>query len=356
MIDSSFASTQTLRLTELHSHDIFCTPLEARFDRLTRLARASLRTPVAAITVRAGQRLWFKSVVGWNVRELPIADSLCERALASTEAVIIEDTQLDSTTATHPLVVGGPKFRFYAGQALLDHRGNAVGAFEVFDLRPRALLEQDLQNLHDLVQLARKELLTTDLHNAQVQLVKKLDLARRQALMDSLTAVWNRRAADELLQRAIKSADEEGNLAIAVCMIDINRFKAINDSYGHPAGDRALQKVAQSLVSSVRDGDAVCRTGGDEFLVVMPRVGAGEADTIADRLQRTVENAPLKTRSGVIQLAVTTGIAVRRPGERSTAEDLVQAADHALYRAKQSGARLNGSSKPFPARTKGQTG
>lgn len=354
MLDSNFASTQTLRLTQLHSHDIFYTPLEARFDRLTRLARASLRTPVAAITVRAGQRLWFKSIVGWNVRELSIADSLSERTLASTEAVIIEDTQLDSTTATHPLVVGGPKFRFYAGQALLDHRGDAVGAFEVFDLRPRALLEQDLQNLHDLVQLARKELLTTDLHDAQVQLVKKLDLARREALMDSLTAVWNRRAADELLQKAIESADEH-KLAVAVCVIDINQFKAINDSYGHPAGDRALQKVAQSLVSSVRDGDAVCRTGGDEFLIIMPQVSAGEADTIADRLRRTVHHTPLRTRGGAIQLTVTTGIAVRRPGERSTAEDLVQAADRALYQAKQSVAGLNGPTEPFPARARAQT-
>lgn len=341
MLDSHFASTQTIRLTQLHSHDVFHTPLEARFDRLTRLARASLRTPVAAITVRAGQRLWFKSVVGWNVRELSIADSLSERTLSSTEAVIIEDTHLDSITATHPLVVGGPKFRFYAGQALIDHRGDAVGAFEVFALLPRTLKEQDLQNLHDLVQLARKELLTADLHDAQVQLVQKLDLARREALMDSLTSVWNRRAADELLRRAIQNADED-KLAIAVCVIDIDRFKAINDNYGHPAGDRALQKIAQSLVSSVRDGDAVCRTGGDEFLVIMPRVGPGEAETIADRLRDAVDHVPMRTRDGTIQLSATTGVAVRRPAERSTAEDLIQAADRALYQAKQSGSLSKG--------------
>jgi len=337
MLNSSFASTQTLRLTELHSHDIFCTPLEARFDRLTRLARASLRVPVTAITVRAGQRLWFKSVVGWNIRELQLSDSLTERALASTEVVIIEDTHLDSTTVRHPLVAGGPKFRFYAGQALLDHQGGPVGAFEIFDLRPRTLLEQDLQNLHDLVQLARKELLTSDLHDAQIQLVKKLDVARREALMDSLTSVWNRRAADELLQKAIVNADESRD-AIAVCVIDVNKFKAINDRYGHPSGDRALQKVAQSLVSSVRDGDAVCRTGGDEFMVIMPKVGAGEAETIAERLRRTVEQTSFRTRGGTIQLKVTTGIAVRRPGERLTAKDLVDAADSALYQAKHSDA------------------
>jgi diguanylate cyclase (GGDEF)-like protein len=337
MLNPSFVSTQTLRLTELQSHDIFCTPLESRFDRLTRLARASLRVPVAAITVRAGQRIWFKSVVGWNVRELQLSDSLTERALASNDVVVINDTHLDSTTARHPLVTGGPKFRFYAAQVLHDQHGGAVGAFEIFDLRPRTLLEQDLQNLHDLVQLARKELLTTDLQDAQVQLVNKLDAARREALMDSLTSVWNRRAADELLCKAIAGADE-GQLAIAVCVVDVNNFKAINDRYGHPSGDRALQKVAQSLVSSVRDGDAVCRTGGDEFMVIMPKVGAGEAETIAERLRHTVEHASFRTRGGTIRLTVTTGIAVRRPGEQCTAKDLINAADIALYQAKQSDA------------------
>jgi diguanylate cyclase (GGDEF)-like protein len=308
---------------------------------------------VAAITVRAGLRLWFKSIVGWNVRELSIADSLSERTLASTEAVIIEDTQLDSTTATHPLVTGGPKFRFYAGQALLDYRGDAVGAFEVFDLRPRTVTEQDTQNLHDLVQLARKELFTVDLHDAQVQLVKKLDLARREALMDSLTAIWNRRAADELLKKAIETADEH-KLAIAVCVIDINGFKAINDSCGHPAGDRALQKIAQSLVSSVRDGDAVCRTGGDEFLIIMPQVSADEANAIADRLHHTVDRTRLRTRGGTIRLSISTGIAVRRPGERSTAEDLVKTADNALYQIKQSATNRNDLTGlfPTPARTR----
>jgi len=348
MLNSSFASTQTLRLTELHSHDIFCTPLEARFDRITRLARASLRVPVAAITVRAGQRLWFKSVVGWNIRELPLADSLTERALTSTGVAIIEDTHLDSTTARHPLVADGPKFRFYAGQALLDHHGGAVGAFEIFDLRPRNLLDQDLQNLHDLVQLARKELLTNDLHDAQVQLVKKLDTARREALMDPLTSVWNRRAADELLQKAIVTADESRD-AIAVCVIDVNKFKAINDRYGHPVGDRALQKVAQSLVSSVRDGDAVCRTGGDEFMVIMPKVGAGEAETIVERLCRTIEQTAFRARGGTIQLTVTTGVAVRRPGEQCSGKELVNSADRDLYRTKQSTASSTKSPESYPA-------
>jgi diguanylate cyclase (GGDEF)-like protein len=336
MDQQQLASTATLRLTELYSHDIFCTPLEARFDRLTRLARASLGVPVVTITVRAGDRLWFKSVIGWDVREVAVADSLSERTLASTEAIVIEDTLREPGFAEHPLVAKHPKFRFYAGQSLADHRGLAVGTFDLYDLRPHVFKKSDLQTLHDLVQLARKELLTTDIGDAQAQLVKKLSSARREALMDPLTATWNRRAADDLLKTAMETADRE-NVALAVCVVDVNKFKQINDTYGHPVGDLALRKVARSLVSSVRDGDVVCRTGGDEFLIVMPRVGPNEADTVAARIRRNISETPLRMRDSgkTIPLSISTGTAIRRPGEHTAAKDLIEAADHALYRAKE---------------------
>jgi diguanylate cyclase (GGDEF)-like protein len=218
-----------------------------------------------------------------------------------------------------------------------------VGTFDVYDIRPRTMLEHDLQVFQDLVQLARKEILANDLHDAQVQLVKKLDVARREALMDPLTAVWNRRAADELLRKAIEIADADKN-AMAVCMIDICRFKEINDTYGHPAGDAALTRIARLLVSSVRDGDAVCRVGGDEFMIIMPRVGPSEAEGVADRLRRAVEQTRLKTSGGDIALSVTTGIAIRAPGNRCTSDALVQSADRALYaaRAPRSGSKGSG--------------
>jgi len=336
MDEQQMASTATLRLTELYSHDIFRTPLEARFDRLTRLARASLGVPVVAITVRSGDRLWFKSVVGWEVRELQLADSLSERTLARTQPVVIEDTLLDSELARHPLVVKHPKFRFYAGQALTDHRGLAVGTFDLYDLKPHVLKKTDLQIMDDLVQLARKELLTTDFGDAQAQLVKKLSSARREALMDPLTATWNRRAADDLLKTAIENADRD-KVALGVCVIDVDKFKQINDTHGHPVGDLALRRVARCLTGSVRDGDIVCRTGGDEFLIIMPRVGPNEAEIVAARVRQNVADTPLRIRESnkQVQVSISTGIAVRRPGETTPAKDLVEAADRALYHAKE---------------------
>ncbi len=336
MFQQDMASTQTLRLTQLYSHDVFCTPLEARFDRLTRLARASLNMPVVAITVRSGERLWFKSVIGWDVRELPVADSLSERTLATSDPVVIEDTRLDEGYREHPLVAERPKFRFYAGQSLVDHRGFAAGTFDLYDLKPRTLERKDLEMLHDLVQLARKELLTTDLHDAQAQMVKKLNVARREALMDPLTATWNRRAADELLKHAIETADKEGT-ALGVCLIDVDRFKQINDTHGHAAGDLALRRVARSLVGGVRDGDAVCRTGGDEFLVILPLVGPNDAEEVAGRLRKNIGQAPLRVGrpATTIPVSISTGTAVRKPGDRRSAAELLQQADSALYHAKE---------------------
>lgn len=333
MIDEPMAGTQTMMLAELQSHDVFCTPLEARFDRLTRLARASLGVPVAAITARAGQRLWFKSVIGWEIRELTVAESLCERTLSSTEPVIVEDTLLDDALARHRLVAGHPKFRFYAGQSVCDQRNQPVGTFDVYDTKPHTFDRNQRQALHDLVQLARRELLTSDMNDAQNQLMQKLSIARREAQIDPLTKTWNRRATNELLKTAIDTADSE-SLPVAVCAIDVDKFKAINDTHGHPVGDLALRRVAANLSSSVRDNDAVCRIGGDEFLIIMKGATLPQAEDIAKRIRSTLCDTPLRIRTGSIAIHVSTGIAVRNPGTDMSAEALIEAADAALYKTK----------------------
>ncbi|HSG64740.1 MAG TPA: GAF domain-containing protein, partial [Gammaproteobacteria bacterium] len=123
----TIASTSTLKLAGMHIVDVFYTPLEERFERITRLARRALNVPVAAITCMSPEKQWFKSVAGWAVTELPVSHSLCPLTLEENRICVINDTQADSRVMNHPLVVNKPNFRFYAGYPLQESSGLAVG-------------------------------------------------------------------------------------------------------------------------------------------------------------------------------------------------------------------------------------
>lgn len=335
MLERPFANTETLRLTDIHSLAIFYTPLDARFDRLTRLAQKALNVPVAAIALCHQDKLWFKSVQGWNIHELDLATSFCGRTIASGEPTIVPDTRLDSGFAQHRLVQGPPNFRFYAGFPIRDRNGTVAGTLAVYDRAPRELGAGEIQALRDLADLAQREFVTAELCDAQAQIVAKLDFARRTAMIDALTRVWNRRAAEELLALAVEQAARD-DTGLAVCMLDVDRFKAINDGSGHQAGDQVLRKVAALLVSSVREGDAVCRFGGDEFLIILQRTSRVEVERIAARIRERVAEFPLATRRGSIPVNVSIGVALRSPGRNVGGEELIELADQSLYRAKQS--------------------
>ena len=335
MLERPFANTETLRLADIHSLAIFYTPLDARFDRLTRLAQKALNVPVAAIALHHHGKLWFKSVQGWNIHEMELQHTFCARTLNKGEPVIVEDTRLDAEFARHKLVENSPKFRFYAGYPIRDRTGIPVGTLAVYDCAPRQMSPTDVQALRDLADLAQREFLTAELCDAQAQIVAKLDIARRSAMIDALTRVWNRRAAEELLAVAMEQAEGDDS-ALALCMLDVDRFKEINDTSGHQVGDQVLRKVAATLVSNVRDGDSVCRYGGDEFLLILQKTSKDEVDQITERIRQRIGEFPMKTKSGQIAVSVSTGLALRAPGRHIPAESLIELADQALYRAKQS--------------------
>jgi diguanylate cyclase (GGDEF)-like protein len=337
MLDRSFASTQTLQIAELHTLDIFYTPLEARFDRVTRLARKAMSVQVAAITLVDKERQWFKSVEGWEIRELPKAHSLCLPTISKSEPVIIEDMQNDPAYASHPLVIGAPNFRFYAGFPLVDASGVVVGTFCVYDTKPRSVTASDVQSLRDAGESAQKELLTNELREAQKKLVSKLGAARRQATLDELTRVWNRRGGLELLKEMLELADRESRV-LAACMIDLDKFKFINDTFGHHTGDQVLRKVTGLVIGCMRSDDVVCRYGGDEFLLVLVDTHEDELRSILERMRERISEFPIETREGPIDMTLSIGAALRKPQQRHITQGmLVESADKALLSAKWAG-------------------
>ena len=335
-LSRTIASTATMRLTELHTLNAFYTPLEERFERITRLAKRALNMPVAAITLFGENKQWFKSVAGWNIVEIPVQQSLCNLAIVDSQLVVISDAGRDKRLATHPFVQGNPHFRFYAGKALTDSDGIVVGSFCLMDIKPRTLSGEDMQFVLDFAAMAERELLADVLANIQNSLTSKLGAARREAMIDPLTRVWNRRGATVLLRGALKKADDEGK-ELALGVLDLDQFKRINDLHGHQVGDQTLKKVARILVASVREDDIVCRIGGDEFSLIMSNTSSETAQEILDRVLSAVWAQPLRTHDGTIRIALSGGCAVRGPAEPISETELFARADSALMRSKNDG-------------------
>jgi two-component system, cell cycle response regulator len=165
----------------------------------------------------------------------------------------------------------------------------------------------------------------------------KLQSAEEHATTDALTGLLNRRAFDDALARASASAVRTTE-PLALAMLDLDHFKQINDTFGHPGGDQLLAHFADAVRRVVRGGDLAFRYGGEEFAVILPRCGADDAARVVSRIQRDLRERPvsLAGRSPVVA-RFSAGIASAQASNRYRVDELVARADAALYRAKSGG-------------------
>lgn len=157
------------------------------------------------------------------------------------------------------------------------------------------------------------------------------------AVTDGLTGLHNRRYFDTHLKLLMDRAAARGR-PLSICMTDIDRFKQVNDTYGHDVGDEVLREFANRIRTTVRGADLACRFGGEEFIVVMPDTSAEMAAGVAERLRTIIESLPfaIPQADGPLKVTASMGIATLRPGN-DTAEALLKRADTALYQAKHEG-------------------
>lgn len=168
----------------------------------------------------------------------------------------------------------------------------------------------------------------------QEALVRSRELMAHQASHDALTGLLNRRAILERLRRELARAGRiGGRLAVGLC--DIDHFKQINDNHGHLAGDDVLRGIAGVLGEGLREYDAVGRLGGEEFLLVLPGLADSEPAAPFQRFCTRIAESPMPARSLTLHVTVSIGVACAGPTE--TVDDVLAAADRALYQAKQLG-------------------
>ena len=158
----------------------------------------------------------------------------------------------------------------------------------------------------------------------------------RMAAIDPLTGLYNRRYADHHMASMLDQARAEGG-DLAILMLDLDRFKSLNDTYGHDAGDQVLRQVARRMQENVRGVDVVVRLGGEEFCIVLPGTGCVGARHVAERIRTAIATQPFDLGGGrTATVTGSFGIALARGGQ-GTVEEMLKAADRALYRSKGEG-------------------
>lgn len=160
-------------------------------------------------------------------------------------------------------------------------------------------------------------------------------LAEQRARVDALTGLYNRGAFNEMITPLWHNAIRH-NSELAIIIMDIDQFKAINDTHGHVNGDEVLIKTAYALQKGIRKGDILARWGGEEFTILLPETGSIKARQMAERLRSIISDLEVHSGASVIKFTASFGLAFR-DAETTTIDDLIQMADRRLYEAKKSG-------------------
>jgi diguanylate cyclase (GGDEF)-like protein len=169
---------------------------------------------------------------------------------------------------------------------------------------------------------------------AVLQTERQTQHAIEESLHDPLTGANNRRRFDRDLAAAVDATAQGRTLSLAI--VDLDHFKRVNDTFGHPAGDELLKAIVQRLIASVRPGDGVYRFGGEEFCLLLMDTAAPEAAEVAERVREDIAAAPFDSGTDAPHTATASvGVATSRPGD--DAASLVARADAALYDAKEGG-------------------
>jgi diguanylate cyclase (GGDEF)-like protein len=240
---------ETDRLNSLRESGLLEIDSSPAFDRLTRLAKRFFQVPLAMVNLIDEHSLIVKSADGKAPGTVPRNISFCGHTILTEAPLVVGDMLQDDRFADNPLVAGEPRVRFYAGFPLRLRDGASVGSLCLIDYAPASFL-RPISPCWETWALAEDEF-----------------AAISAATTDELTGLFNRRGFNQLVRFTLSVARRRAE-PLTLGWLDLDRFKEINDRYGHEEGDKALKVMAQLMRSAFREADMLVRFGGDEFAVL----------------------------------------------------------------------------------------
>jgi diguanylate cyclase (GGDEF)-like protein len=302
------------RLQILRSINVLDTLPEERFDRLTRMAKRIFDVPIAVVSLVDENRVWFKSCIGLGTSESPRDDSFCGHTILGRDVLIIPNALDDPRFADNPYVLNDPKFRFYAGCPVTVN-GSLLGTLCVIDQKPRNFDATDIEALRDLASMVEREL-------AIVQI----------ATIDELTNISNRRGFIVMAQQILNLCSRQ-KISAALVFLDLDKFKPINDRFGHEEGDRALTSFANQMKQSFRSSDITARLGGDEFVVLLTNTSKQQAEALIEKFTSNVRKGNQEAGRGY-NISFSHGIVEFNPDKHFDIKALLADSDSLMFDAK----------------------
>lgn len=371
------------RLAALAAYQVLDSAPEASYRDLVTIIAGICQTPISAVSLVDGDRQWFKASVGLDVNQTPRDVAFCSRTLEDPDGLfIVEDATLNPDFSSNPLVTGEPHLRFYAGAPLVSPEGHVLGSLCVMDHRPRTLNEFQKKALEGLArqvvalmelrkaalalqrQHEERDWYEQQLQDHQVRLEYENQQLARQTLTDSLTGLINRRGFNLAVEQALEAVDGR---PVSLAILDLDHFKQVNDTLGHPMGDQVLScvgrfvqdyittlctpaeaggdnktglteaktppsglQVVAPAMACLPDQIQAARFGGEEFALVFSGIPADEAHAHCEALREGISRLDCK-----VPLTVSVGMAEGKEGD--TIGKIYSRADSALYGAKQNG-------------------
>lgn len=309
------------------SHD----PVEQQIQRIRRIGRQLFDVADCIVRFNDG----FDEFPD-NDTQASAEMSFCCSLPLPQKVTVMADASLDAGLSRHPSVMGLPHIRFYATHPIRNHANVVIGSISLVDHEARTFSQAQRLLLADLAALVDRELHLKSVNASQLDLEKKNKSLRRKSLIDPLLGTWNRGAIMRILTIEAIRCDKQG-VPLSVVVADLDFFKKINDTYGHPAGDSVLVKVASRLRSCIRPQEALGRYGGEEFLVVLPGACHETAMAVAERMRQAVAAQPEVIGGKAQHLSISAGVASTVQFPAASVDELISRADVALYLAKDAG-------------------
>lgn len=305
------------RLRALDRYDILDTPREEPFERIAHLIRAIFGVPIGIVSMIDGHRQWYKAAPGMPNTEAELKHTFCRFALGGANPLVIPDATKDQRVAGNPYVQGEPHIRFYAGVPLRTPDGFNIGTICAIGLEPKEFTTQQTEILASLADIVMDE----------------LEL-RQLAMQDSLTGILSRRAFKDEAGRLLALA-QRYDQPLSCIVFDIDKFKSINDAFGHAVGDQVLIETVKTCRSGLKQTDLIGRLGGEEFAILLPHAPRETAVETAEKIRTAISRLRF-TGVPLDKVTASFGIAALDKSV-SDLDALIKHADRAMYEAKSSG-------------------
>ncbi len=336
MQEPSLAHDEAARIAALCSTGQLDTPIEGRFEIITRLARRVMDVPIAAVSLVDADRQWFKSINGLDVTETGRDVSFCGHTILNDEPTIVPDARLDPRFADNPLVTGPPNIVFYLGYPISARCGGNIATLCLIDTKPRNPSEKELVSVRDLASMAEQQLNATAQKSVATEMLSRLGPEQRTELIDPSTRLWNPSGIDGILSRQIdKAIDTEQGIALISIRVDYPNHPEPHDQ---TIQDQLLREVARRLLVGIRQWDNVGYTGRNEFVVVLGD-GADQQHAIhsAERLRTQLNQRPVKAPVGEVRVQATLAVVCEPTGFTCSKRQLIDRALSALDHARSHG-------------------